>query len=55
VTYGPGDPQTWPAYAGHPNDPRAPLAEDCVECCGVGQVDDGDWCDCCDGTGRIDL
>lgn len=22
--YGPGDPDTWPAYTGHPNDPRAP-------------------------------
>ena len=21
--YGPGDPQTWPPYAGHANDPRA--------------------------------
>lgn len=20
---GPGDPETWPRYAGHPNDPRA--------------------------------
>lgn len=23
--YGPGDEPTWPAYSGHPNDPRAPL------------------------------
>jgi len=21
---GPGDPETWPSYSGHPNDPRAP-------------------------------
>lgn len=24
TTLGPGDPATWPAYAGHPNDPRNP-------------------------------
>jgi hypothetical protein len=22
---GPGDEATWPAYSGHPNDPRGPL------------------------------
>lgn len=26
---GPGDEVTWPAYAGHPNDPRAPAEHDC--------------------------
>jgi hypothetical protein len=24
TNYGPGDSETWPAYSGHPNDPRAP-------------------------------
>lgn len=24
TSYGPGDPETWPAYSGHPNDPRDP-------------------------------
>jgi hypothetical protein len=25
---GPGDPETWPAYSGHHNDPRAPDEDD---------------------------
>jgi hypothetical protein len=24
TNYGPGDSETWPAYSGNPNDPRAP-------------------------------
>lgn len=28
---GPGDPETWPPYTGHPNDPRADDEEDEVE------------------------
>lgn len=29
---GPGDVTTWPAYSGHPNDPRAPLEFECPDC-----------------------
>lgn len=29
---GPGDPETWPAFAGHPNDPRHPGDAECPDC-----------------------
>lgn len=29
---GPGDPATWPAYTGHPNDPRNDSDDDCPAC-----------------------
>lgn len=31
---GPGDPATWPAFAGHPNDPRHPGDAECPDCGG---------------------
>lgn len=29
---GPGDPATWPAPTGHPNDPRTPDPVECPDC-----------------------
>lgn len=48
---GPGDTATWPAYVGHPNDPRATFHDPCVACDGEG----GTWrhgCERCDDTGQ---
>ena len=41
TTPGPGDPETWPAHTGHPNDPRRP---DDVECPMCGGPTDADGC-----------
>ena len=43
---GPGDPATWPAFAGHPNDPRHPDDDECPDCGEIMLAHDG-----CDGCG----
>jgi DnaJ-class molecular chaperone len=48
-----GDPQTWPVYAGHPNDPRDPGGETCIECAGTGYDDEDEDCGWCHGTGEV--
>jgi len=43
TSFGPGDPETWPAPTGHPNDPRT---EDirCIDC--DEEMLDGSSCGC---------
>lgn len=42
--YGPGDPETWPAPTGHPNDPRT-VDSRCPDC--DGPLDYLDGCPAC--------
>lgn len=51
---GPGDPVTWPAFTGHPNDPRHPGDDGECSWCGCPLDDDGECSDGCYGPPEPD-
>ncbi len=36
-----------------PEDEKDPIEEECEECGGTGEYDEGEYCDECDGTGVV--